>query len=189
MPPRLNNKTEAASEPFKKLSVEYGQFSDYFSKLLDSSMFHKSFLGTVELAKFQEITVFQHSQTSDEIVFGCDKFSSQRKLIILGVKSNLEDIETLFRQFCEYLWIHDNCSEIRISLVHYQIGDNLGVDSEFQKRIKSIGFRWISVNHSNQVRMTVFAIKRPLDTVVHKTNRRKQAYPVIIEHLTLFSLL
>jgi len=37
--------------------------------------------------------------------------------------------------------------------------------------------------------MTIFAIKRPLDTVAHKTARRKQAYPVIIEHLTVFSLM
>lgn len=60
------------------------------------------------------------------------------------------------------------------------IGDSLDVDGGLQKGIKSVGFRWISVNQSNDTRMTVFAIKRPLDTVAHKTSRRKQAYPVII---------
>lgn len=56
----------------------------------------------------------------------------------------------------------------------------MGVDGGLQKGIKTVGFRWISVNHSQDIRMTVFAIKRPLDTVAHKTSRRKQAYPVII---------
>jgi hypothetical protein len=68
------------------------------------------------------------------------------------------------------------------------VGDSLGLDTELQKTIKAVGFRWISVNNNNDTRMTVFAIKRPLDTVAHKTMRRKQAYPVIIEHLTVFSL-
>lgn len=68
------------------------------------------------------------------------------------------------------------------------IGDNLSLDVELQKGIKAVGFRWISVNNRDDTRITVFAIKRPLDTVAHKTMRRKQAYPVIIEHLTVFSL-
>lgn len=45
------------------------------------------------------------------------------------------------------------------------------------------------MNHNDNIRMTIFAIKRPLDTIAHKTARRKQAYPVIIEHLTVFSLM
>lgn len=49
-----------------------------------------------------------------------------------------------------------------------------------QKGIKAVGFRWISVNNRDDIRMTVFAIKRPLDTIAHKTARRKQAYPVLI---------
>lgn len=68
------------------------------------------------------------------------------------------------------------------------IGENLGIDVELQKGIKAVGFRWISVNNRDDIRMTVFAIKRPLDTIAHKTARRKQAYPVLIEHLTGFSL-
>lgn len=36
--------------------------------------------------------------------------------------------------------------------------------------------------------MTIYHIKRPLNTVAHKTARRKQAYPVVVEHLTVFSL-
>ena len=100
----------------------------------------------------------------------------------------MDSIESFCRNFCEYLWEHDHCVEIRVSLVHHQIGDTLTVDAELQKGIKTVGFRWISVNNRDDTRMTVFAIKRPLDTVAHKTMRRKQAYPVIIEHLTVFSL-
>jgi len=36
--------------------------------------------------------------------------------------------------------------------------------------------------------MTIYHIKRPLNTVAHKTARRKQAYPVVAEHLTILSL-
>ena len=36
--------------------------------------------------------------------------------------------------------------------------------------------------------MTIYSLKRPLDTVAHKTSRRTQSYPVIIEHLVTLSL-
>lgn len=44
MPPRGNTES---SQQFKKLAIEYGQFSDYFSKLLEKSAFSKSFLESV----------------------------------------------------------------------------------------------------------------------------------------------
>ena len=55
--------------------------------------------------------------------------------------------------------------------------------------MKSVGFRWVSVNHSQAYRMTIYTIKRPLNTIAHKTARRKQAYPVVAEHLTVMSLI
>ena len=51
-----------------------------------------------------------------------------------------------------------------------------------------VGFRWASVNHSQDCRMTIYQIKRPLNTIAHKTARRKQAYPFVAEHLTVMSL-
>ena len=36
--------------------------------------------------------------------------------------------------------------------------------------------------------MTIYQIKRPLNTIAHKTARRKQAYPFVAEHLTVMSL-
>ena len=36
--------------------------------------------------------------------------------------------------------------------------------------------------------MTIYSIKRPLNTIAHKTARRKQAYPVVVEHLSIFTL-
>lgn len=36
--------------------------------------------------------------------------------------------------------------------------------------------------------MTIYAMKRPLDTIAHKTSRRTQSYPVVIEHLSILSL-
>jgi len=36
--------------------------------------------------------------------------------------------------------------------------------------------------------MTIYSIKRPLNTIAHKTARRKQAYPIVIEHLSILNL-
>jgi hypothetical protein len=36
--------------------------------------------------------------------------------------------------------------------------------------------------------MTIYHIKRPLNSIAHKTARRKQIYPFVAEHLTVFSL-
>ncbi len=36
--------------------------------------------------------------------------------------------------------------------------------------------------------MTIYSIKRPLNTIAHKTARRKQAYPIVAEHLCVLSL-
>lgn len=49
IPPSLKDKSmpsrgkTESSQIFVKLSVEYGQFADYFTKLLDKSHFGKSF--------------------------------------------------------------------------------------------------------------------------------------------------
>jgi hypothetical protein len=97
-------------------------------------------------------------------------------------------VENTIKSLCDYLWEHDNCSELRVSLVHHKIGEVLSVDVELEKRLKMVGFRWVSVNHANEVRMTIYSIKRPLNTIAHKTTRRKQAYPMVIEHLCVFNL-
>ena len=36
--------------------------------------------------------------------------------------------------------------------------------------------------------MTIFGMKRPLNTAAHKSSKRSQVYPVIIEHLTILNL-
>lgn len=92
----------------------------------------------------------------------------------------METIENFLKNCCEYLWEYDLCSEIRMSLVHFQIGENLSVDNDLTKKIKSVGFRWVSVSQSNDQRMTIFGMKRPLNTAAHKSSKRSQAYPVII---------
>jgi hypothetical protein len=39
------------------------------------------------MAKYEEMTVFQNSDNGEEIVLAIDKNASQRKIIILSVKS------------------------------------------------------------------------------------------------------
>jgi hypothetical protein len=72
--------------------------------------------------------------------------------------------------------------------VHHKSGDSYSVDPDLEKRLKAVGFRWVCVNHSGETRVTIYAMKRPLDTVAHKTSRRTQTYPVIIEHLVSCSV-
>lgn len=95
----------------------------------------------------------------------------------------------MLKNFAEYIWEHDYCAELRVSLVHLKVGEKLSVDVELEKKLKAVGFRWTCINHSNEIRTTIYAMKRPLDTVAHKTSRRTQTYPVVIEHLVNFSLI
>jgi hypothetical protein len=178
----------ATLEKWKKLEIEYGDFSDYFASTLAHSAFSQSFLPTFELMRYEEVTIFQSTDTAEDIVLAVDKNSSQRKIIILAVRSTIETVENTVKSLCEYLWEHDNCSELRVSLVHHKIGEVLSVDVELERRLKAVGFRWVSVNHANETRLTIYSIKRPLNTIAHKTARRKQAYPLVIEHLCLFNL-
>ena len=141
------------------------------------------------MRRYEEYTILRFTETEEEIVLGVDRFSSQRKIILLGIKSNRESFENLLKNFCEYIWEHDYCNEIRVSLVHQkQNGMNGSVDVELEKKLKSVGFRWVSINHSNETTLTIYRMKRPLDTCAHKTSRRTQTYPVIIEHLVHLNL-
>lgn len=73
--------------------------------------------------------------------------------------------------------------------MHRKIVEVFSVDPELEKKLKGVGFRWACVNHSGGTRITIYSLKRPLDTVAHKTSRRTQTYPVVIEHLVNFSLI
>ena len=95
---------------------------------LNKSAFKQSFLSTVEMLKYEEITVFQNADNGEEIVLAVDKNASQRKIIILSIRSTFESVEQTLKSLCEYLWEHDNCTEIRCSLVHFQNGEELSVD-------------------------------------------------------------
>lgn len=173
---------------WKKIEVEYAEFTEYFQNSINKGAFFQSFLNVIDIPKYEELTVFQNKDTNEEVVLGVDKNTSQRKIIILNIKSTLQNVEASLKSLCEYLWERDNCNELRLSLVHYKMGESLAVDAELEKRVKAVGFRWVSVNQSNERRMTIYSIKRPLNTIAYKTARRKQNYPVVVEHLTVLSL-
>lgn len=60
----------------------------------------------------------------------------------------------------------------------------MSVDKDMEAVFKQIGFRWICVNNNNDMRITVFAHKRPLNTLsIHN----HQFYPVIVEHFTSYA--
>lgn len=48
-------------QKWKKLDVEYVEFSEYFANSISKSDFNQSFLNQLELTKYEEITVFQNS--------------------------------------------------------------------------------------------------------------------------------
>ena len=58
MPPR--GKTPVVL-PWTKVPLEYGQFADYFTSLLNKSQFGSSFLQIVEMARYDEITIFRYT--------------------------------------------------------------------------------------------------------------------------------
>ena len=58
--------------------------------MLAKSQVGASFLSVIEMAKYDEYTILRFTETEEEIVLGVEKNSSQRKIILLGVKSHLE---------------------------------------------------------------------------------------------------
>jgi hypothetical protein len=44
------------------------------------------------MPKYEELTVFQNSENGEEIVLAVDKNASQRKIIILSVRSTLDTV-------------------------------------------------------------------------------------------------
>jgi len=42
--------------------------------------------------RYEEVTIFQSTETAEDIVLAVDKNSSQRKIIILAVRSTIETV-------------------------------------------------------------------------------------------------
>ena len=57
MPPHAS---QAALQKWKKIEVEYGEFTDFFSLSLSKSSFAQSFLPIIEIPRYEELTVFQN---------------------------------------------------------------------------------------------------------------------------------
>ena len=144
----------------------------------------ESFVKVIDLLKYEEVTVFQHRRHGEEVIVAIDKTASHRKITILAIRSSHNTLSDTLKNLFEYLWEHDGCVEVRVGLLHHKVGDITTVDKELSACLKAVGFRWAMVNHSKENTQTIFSIKRPLDTVARKTARRKQAYPIIIEHLS-----
>ena len=109
-PPTRNDKsmppkgTIAAIASWKKLEIEYSEFQEYFATSLSKSAFHQSFRSVVEMIRYEEMTVFQNSENGEEIVLAVDKNASQRKIILLSIKSTIDSVEPTLKSLCEYLW-------------------------------------------------------------------------------------
>lgn len=78
--------------PWTKVPVQYGQLNDYVAALIAKSEFKDSFIGQIELNKYEEVTAFRYSETEEEIILGVDKMASQRKIVISVIKSTLEGV-------------------------------------------------------------------------------------------------
>ena len=52
------------------------------------------------MLKYEEITVFQNSDNGEEIVLAVDKNASQRKIIILSIRSTIESVEQTLKSLC-----------------------------------------------------------------------------------------
>lgn len=120
------------------------------------------------------------------MILAVDKNSSQRKIVMMAMMCRLEDMQRMTSETVKYIWEHDQCTEVRIGLVHYEAeSGTMSVDKDMEQVLKGMGFRWICVNNSNEMRITIYALKRPLNTLsIHS----HQFYPVIIEHFTSYAV-
>ena len=74
---------------WNKMEIQYSDLSDFFAASVTKSAFVQSFRPVIEVPKYEEITIFINSETGEEVVLGVDRNASQRKIIILSIKSNL----------------------------------------------------------------------------------------------------
>lgn len=84
--------SSALTSRWKKVEIEYGEFQEYFVSSIGKSAFSQSFHTVLEMSKYQEFTVFQNSDNGEQIVLAIDKNASQRKIIILSVRSSPETV-------------------------------------------------------------------------------------------------
>ncbi len=70
MPPKSKTLVKAESQPWNKISLEFGQFSDFYSELHKKSKLSKSFDEILNLHQHEEISVFQFNETNEQIVLG-----------------------------------------------------------------------------------------------------------------------
>ena len=57
--------------------------------MLEASSFKDSFTPTIDMNKYEEITILEAGTNDGTAVVGIDKLASHRKILILGVKSTL----------------------------------------------------------------------------------------------------
>ena len=168
--------TETVGTKLNKVQVEYAQFPEFYNTLCQRSTIQQYFFGTLDFSKYEEFTVL--SDKANEIILAIDRNSSQRKVIILAIQSKLEEVEFFLAEVAGFLFLNDTCSEIRVSLLHVPSANStISVNSDVEKRLKGMGFRWVCVSNNEDIRTTVYALKRPLNT---KPNIAGQAYPIMI---------
>ena len=102
MPPKAI--VARTGQKWNKLEIEYSDLSDFFASSVAKSAFVQSFRPVIEVPRYEEITIFQNSETGEEVVLGVDRNASQRKIVILSIKSTLEIVEAGLKSLCEYLW-------------------------------------------------------------------------------------
>ncbi len=85
-----------------------------------------------------------------EIILAVDKNSSQRKVWFMALSCQLTDMQKLLSTTCKYIWDYDQCTEIRIGLIHSsEVEGERSVNKTMEGVLKTLGFRWICVNNNN----------------------------------------
>ena len=91
-------------------------------------------------------------------------FTARRMVILHFTTENKENYQELLGKFVEYLWTHDECNEIKISLYYLEDqSGSLGADKQLQDAIKKLGFRWKQLTNDKNTgkRYIDYIMKRP----------------------------
>ena len=53
------------------------------------------------MSKYEEYTILKSNEFHGELVLAIDKYSSNRKIILLGIQSNSDNFNQILKSFCE----------------------------------------------------------------------------------------
>jgi len=200
--PKTKNQFNSSSyvEAIDLYEDEVEEYVNLYLKKIDNKMKEsfisdpKALLERANLGQdpiwFNIIDPSQHDQRAGFAVAHIDNtiFTARRMVILHFTTENRDNYQELLSKFVDYLFINDECNEIKISLYYIEDeNNNLGADKQLQDCIKKLGFRWKQLTNDKYTnkRYIDYILKRP-ENVVAKVQKNNDE-PIHVKSVVVLS--